>query len=352
MKKYGRILVGFILAFLLAQSSPARTHFVHMQVIDGYRVRYHEQHYDDGSIGAIRMSIKRDKYKRTFHDFEDSVGLHLDESPYRRGDVEVVTGGSVNKKHIHRTANRTYNRFRRSLKRIVRNRPYLGPSLINRRTVARRTLRRFLSDREVVLRQAGPVNYSENLTRQKGRLLETAELTQVLLIGHALRQCRVRRTVGQLIAADLKRGITSLTGIQTSGTYGSYDIIGDQTEIGGLIRYQGKSVDFVPYEPARQQSNRRFVPSDAFDRHGALAQFHLHAFDAAGSPEYAGPSDGPFGGNDRSWLRTMNRSGTVITALGVKNERRSFNVDFYTPSGIILDLGRYSTPKGGCPGSN
>lgn len=107
------------------------------------------------------------------------------------------------------------------------------------------------------------------------------------------------------------------------------------TEYGGLIQFVARAggvrpLLFVPRSAARQGDLAFPEPEDMI-RQGdrALAAFHFHASQTE-MLDHAGPSAG-----DMRYAMTTGRNCLVFTSL----RTRRLAVDYYTPSGAIIDLG-------------
>ncbi|MBT5271968.1 hypothetical protein HOL83_01405 [Candidatus Woesearchaeota archaeon] len=150
--------------------------------------------------------------------------------------------------------------------------------------------------------------------------LSTLTLLKIKLFLEALKDPDQKAKIGNMIVKNLR-------------------II--DTELGGLVFANDKGVKFKEYEPKCTGDVCTYQTSDklSVDKIDGLSSFHLHALEIDGSHEFAGPS------GTEGDLRTAAHSlsdGLVITHLGGEHGINTFNVDFYTPNGVVVDLGVYS----------
>lgn len=109
------------------------------------------------------------------------------------------------------------------------------------------------------------------------------------------------------------------------------------TEYGGTLEWvDGRRwrLSLFPPRASDRRGDDVFVASaemiEASDR--ALAHFHLHAQRVNMVP-FAGPSQG-----DLAYAARSGRTCVVFTSI----DARTMNIDFYTPGGIVIDLGTYT----------
>ena len=128
---------------------------------------------------------------------------------------------------------------------------------------------------------------------------------------------------------------------------GHEDLADTTTEYGGLLAVRNvadapgprPAAWFVTprlYPPHTTGNDLAYMASDALlaDSAQGLALFHLH-FHQVHNAENAGPSLG-----DLDFARANRLNCVVFTSL----DAHSFNADYYTPAGAVVDLGTYSDP--------
>jgi len=151
--------------------------------------------------------------------------------------------------------------------------------------------------------------------------LSWADLVTILVIDDAVHD---RAVVSSLFAqADMDREDTT-------------------TEYGGLLRAEpapassGFGVVLYPPRPSARRGDRHFVAStDMIGQSDlALAHYHFHVQDLRNS-EFAGPS-----ADDLAYAGRQGRNCLVFTSVA----RRTMNIDYYQPDGIVIDLGDISAP--------
>ncbi len=116
------------------------------------------------------------------------------------------------------------------------------------------------------------------------------------------------------------------------------------TEYGGLIdapASRGFSATTYPPRPTERFGDDRFIASEEMLKAGdtSLFFFHFHAGEYT-NRRYAGPSDG-----DLDYTRRFGRCGLVFTFVSTT----TMNADFYTPAGVVVDLGAVTRTAGGGP---
>ena len=91
-----------------------------------------------------------------------------------------------------------------------------------------------------------------------------------------------------------------------------------------------------PPRPTQRFGDDRFVASEDLLRNSttALAHFHFHAMRRE-NQKYAGPSV-----SDLEYARRFGRAALVLTSVGADR----LNADFYSPAGVVLDLGVIERP--------
>lgn len=148
-----------------------------------------------------------------------------------------------------------------------------------------------------------------------GPKLSVWEFHKIRMLTQHLKQPDAQRAIGEIIARDLEL---------------------DDTELGGMVRSTESGIRFEAMEPAEGQraSNENYILPEMNPWSG-IASFHLHATRREGTPEGAGPST-----LDLAAARKRHTDGVVITLV----RPGLFNVDFYTASGAVVDLGDYQIP--------
>ncbi|MCA9549697.1 MAG: hypothetical protein KC933_06655 [Myxococcales bacterium] len=162
--------------------------------------------------------------------------------------------------------------------------------------------------------------YDEDPSVTLGRLSH-AELLKVRALQRGLADPATRDTLAAILARDLANGpVAELGGLVVLGEAGRATFQ-DLGSLGGNDA-PAYAFPFGTHSPWR-----------------GLALFHLHAVDAAGNPTKAGPSSGRGGLNaDIGAARETAQDGVVITLVAPGQ----VDVDFYTTSGVVLDLGVFS----------
>ena len=160
--------------------------------------------------------------------------------------------------------------------------------------------------------------YKEDLASHEDTISTTA-LLKIQKIMQGLENPEQRTRIGELMERDMNN---------------------PATEYGGFVSLdqQGKG-NFEFLSPQAQGKDGGYRFNNAFIELGTstVANFHFHALHEDDSP-HAGPSglpDRP--GGDLGAAKHLNTDGVVITAIG----KGRFNVDFYTPTGEVIDLGNY-----------
>ena len=112
------------------------------------------------------------------------------------------------------------------------------------------------------------------------------------------------------------------------------------------MELQGGKVAFVERPPIHEHSNGNYAFSTETLRRSfasGMGQFHLHAVDGHFDSSWgAGPSGQTkkthnHGSADLGAAESLGLDGVVITSIGPGK----FNVDYYTPEGVVIDLGNY-----------
>ncbi len=189
-------------------------------------------------------------------------------------------------------------------------------------------------------------NYTKEFYKlNEEKKLEIIELNIISKLLDELKRKETLSKLGELVNADLQNGDTKLEGVRTDGTYGHYIIEASKTELGGLVKIvekeSGKRLVFESHEPDTLLSNETYSQNDRSKIDDAVCNFHFHAIDKKGNPEFAGPS---FIFGDLSSASLSSRDGLVITYLGTdKQNNIRINVDYYTRSWVVVDLGNYNT---------
>ena len=158
------------------------------------------------------------------------------------------------------------------------------------------------------------VDYIEEFAAQTERL-STPQLNKINLLLQRLKDDEFRRNeIGSLIREDLKN---------------------KKTEFGGLVIFSEENeLIFKEYYPENLASDFAYIhPYLNNELEASIAYFHLHAISESEMVN-AGPS-GVSG--DLTTSEISSKDGIVITPIG----NGMFNIDFYTPQGVVIDLGNY-----------
>jgi hypothetical protein len=167
-----------------------------------------------------------------------------------------------------------------------------------------------------VPRRDRAAEYSESWDDAKAGLTK-ADRIRIDLLLDLFRSAAGRKAVSEAISADLKQL---------------------DAEAGGRIDLLGGEPILVLVPSDAANNNSYVYPGEASALLSSLVPFHLHAIDEAGNPSSAGPSSA-WGGTvgDRAAARHRGLAEVVITHL----DRDRFGVDYYTPSGVVVDLGTF-----------
>ncbi|HVT80266.1 MAG TPA: hypothetical protein VHM90_06370, partial [Phycisphaerae bacterium] len=108
------------------------------------------------------------------------------------------------------------------------------------------------------------------------------------------------------------------------------------TEFGGALAIASNRLRLTVIPPMFTGNDMEYIASDRAMAAAteSLAMFHMH-FARADSSEDAGPSAG-----DLRFAATHDLTCVVFTSLS----ESSFDVDYYTPGGAVVDLGIYALP--------
>ncbi len=183
-----------------------------------------------------------------------------------------------------------------------------------------RELRARIEPRRKVMRTwKSPVPpYNEQLRATQAGL-SWADLITVLAIDDAVSQGHVREALLPQALADRKDRTTEYGGV--------------------LVARTEKGVERVwpvlyPARAAQRLGDMRYMPSDDMlaTAGNALAFYHLHAQDR-NNVELAGPAE-----SDMAYVEQSRRASVLFTSVG----EDSFNVDYYGPGGVVIDLGTLS----------
>lgn len=182
---------------------------------------------------------------------------------------------------------------------------------VNRRTIA-------ITDTQLGLAE----RFEENRER-----LSWADLLTILWLDEAIRQPGVAEAVFAQADMDRADGSTEYGGLLHAAP-----------EATGSAGPVFRATMFTP-RPAQRRSDSEFVASADMIEQGdhALAHYHFHA-QRTRNDEYAGPSPG-----DLDYAARYGRACLVFTSLrpGV------MGVDYYGPSGVVVDLGEIVRPGRG-----
>ena len=176
-------------------------------------------------------------------------------------------------------------------------------------------IHRRLAEMEHTKRQysypGAPDDYAEGFIDQCN-LLSYADLTRIKLLLESLR----RENFIERIKMFLQQ-----------------DFFDTTSETGGLCFLDRGEIVLNKYEPGRRQGDNQYVESAKMVQDGVLciARWHCHTDQWRGA-ELAGP-----GIDDLRYADWINCPVVVLTRIGKKR----CNVDYFTPEGIVVDLGNY-----------
>ncbi len=156
-----------------------------------------------------------------------------------------------------------------------------------------------------------PDDYAESFIDQCN-LLRYTDLTRIKLLLESLRQEKFIERIKTLLRQDF------------------FDMT---SETGGLCFLERGEIVLNEYEPGRRQGDNQYVESAKMVQDGVLcvARWHCHT-DQWRAAELAGP-----GIDDLRYADWINCPVVVLTRLSNK----MCNVDYFTPEGIVVDLGNY-----------
>lgn len=113
------------------------------------------------------------------------------------------------------------------------------------------------------------------------------------------------------------------------------------TEYGGLLEWSESAASFrarlYPPRPGQREGDYRFVASDDLVAASdcALAQYHFHT-QRMRNESFAGPSR-----PDVQYAARSGRNCVLVTSVA----EGTFNIDYYQPDGVVLDLGDIKTTQ-------
>jgi hypothetical protein len=156
-----------------------------------------------------------------------------------------------------------------------------------------------------------PDDYSETFDAAADRLAIT-DLLRVKLLLDALAKPQTVLALRQFLRDDLAQ---------------------TESEIGGLCFLSEGQITLTPYPPDRRAGDNLYLEPAAMtvDATLCLARWHCHA-DPRRSAHAAGP-----GLDDLKFVASHDAIALVITRVN----DTIFNVDYFTPEGIVIDLGNY-----------
>jgi hypothetical protein len=157
---------------------------------------------------------------------------------------------------------------------------------------------------------------------------------------------RLEAQAARLSRGDLLAIILLLRALEDGGNLselhrlGLADLADTTTEHGGLLAFiniQRPTLTIRPFAPLYANNNFEYVASDRLllETPNAVAQYHFH-YQQIRNAERAGPGSG-----DMAYARRARCTCVVITSTNT----REFNVDYYTPTGAVVDLGTYRVPN-------
>lgn len=152
---------------------------------------------------------------------------------------------------------------------------------------------------------------TESFLQQRGKLDES-DLIKIYTLSDSFKDHEVKEQVGRIVKTDL---------------------INDRTELGGLIHLKEGKIDFEMYAPKCKGDDGAYIFTNRLMNklRQSICSFHLHAV-SIDEKKHAGPSI-----EDLETSEYLFRDDVVITPIG----EGKFNADYYTPNGIVIDLGNY-----------
>lgn len=157
--------------------------------------------------------------------------------------------------------------------------------------------------------------YTEDLSSALPKL-STVELQKIVTLQRALASGDFAKNLAALMRTDAKDA---------------------STELGGRLLLSNGAVK-IDAQNGSGQGNNAFVVGPSFNPFEAFLSFHFHAVGEHGEPENAGPSAGK--GADLGTAYSIQLDGLVITQVA----KDRMNIDFYTSTGVVLDLGTFVAP--------
>ncbi len=241
--------------------------------------------------------------------------------------------------------------------------------------------------------------YEEGFDGKKAEYISTTGLNQINALLDGLQDEETLERIGRLVRNDLREGEVAVDGVKarllSSETgddvrsvvkrgpdgyvvEGEFTVESDETEWGGLVEWWDGNLEFNVYEPAKEDGDGKYIPSEAllaqandtirvdkikkpeeyparsseditYPVEDETLRFHFHAVDRAGDREFSGPSVPDLMSVDGVG------AGVVVTALGTDEDGEIVvNLDWYASDvakdedgdvsiGAVVDLGMYRT---------
>lgn len=186
-----------------------------------------------------------------------------------------------------------------------------------------------LAGRRVYPRRSEDAVVDERLEAGAGRLSKS-DLLALLVIDEALGDPLVMGDLLEQARLDRDDASTEYGGVLRSAADGGLG-----------ARFFAKA---YPPRPAQRQGDERFIASEEMIRGSdlALAHYHFHV-QKDRNESFAGPSRG-----DLEYAARLGRICVMVTSVGAG----VFDVDVYTPEGVVVDLGEIPRPQGAFGGQS
>ena len=129
----------------------------------------------------------------------------------------------------------------------------------------------------------------------------------------------------------LLRGLDTPTFSNQVLEQGLTDMTDTESEHGGVIKLTTSGLSLVEFPPLYKSNDQQYLVSDKLLRElvYGIAEYHFH-FQKVHNQDHAGPGQG-----DLDFAQKTRCNAVVFTSTGPGK----FNVDYYTPNGVIVDLG-------------
>ena len=323
----------------------------------------------EGVIDLINALETRARYKFILGDLDGIVGLKdipisglmksldgLNAGGYRIDDKDIsrpmsgfvfgkpLLESRLKDENVQRTLH--HPDFIRVVKEVYKNakHPMYGDEEVGRFSFSDVGLiHSFISDPEL-LKHYTSMRYSDLYDSVLEELVNTRQSKRMVNDGEVSAQRDLVSLVnlGKTDLYKIKRILDYLAdanNIEEHGKRLKVDRDDETSEHGGLIFMVGGKIKFVDIDPGDRGNNGRYSQSKEYEEMApvSLLVYHNHALKEDNSP-YSGTSGmSLFGGGDLGNAARMQRDGLVFTLLG----NNTFNVDYYTPEMVEVDLGVY-----------